>query len=109
LLKLCWECRNSSKTHLQCHFLPSQYLGVRASGWMPWCITVKHILPLRTLSDFDSNESFSIKIVREFSFSNLSGNLGYIKSKLGGISTTISRLEAVCVEMNDALVLVKST
>jgi hypothetical protein len=39
----------------------------------------------------------------------LSGNLGYIKSKLGGISTTVSRLEAVGAGIHDALVLVKST
>jgi hypothetical protein len=39
----------------------------------------------------------------------LSGNLAYIKSNFGGISTTISRLEAVGAEVHDALALVKST
>jgi hypothetical protein len=62
-----------------------------------------------TASDFDSNEASDIKDESNFFFSNLSGNLPYIKSKLGGISTTISRLEAVGAEMHDALVLVKST
>jgi hypothetical protein len=41
--------------------------------------------------------------------SNLTGNLAYIKSNFGGISTTVSPLEAVGVEMHDTLVLVKST
>lgn len=41
--------------------------------------------------------------------SNLKGNLAYIKSNFGGISTTTSCLEAGGAEMNDALVLVKST
>jgi hypothetical protein len=59
--------------------------------------------------DFDSNEASDIKSESNFFFSNLSGNLPYIKSKLGGISTTISRLEAVGAEMHDDLVLVKSS
>jgi hypothetical protein len=41
--------------------------------------------------------------------SNLSGNLAYIKSNFGGISTTIFCLEAVGADMYDALVLVNST
>jgi hypothetical protein len=47
-----------------------------------------------TVSNFDSNESSSIKIVKELFSSNLSGNLAYIKSNFGGISTTIYCLEA---------------
>jgi hypothetical protein len=49
--------------------------------------------------DFDNNEASDIKSESNCFFSNLSGNLPYIKSKLGGISTTISRLEAVGSEM----------
>jgi hypothetical protein len=39
----------------------------------------------------------------------LSGNLAYIKTNFGSISTTISHLEAVGAEMHGTLVLVKST
>jgi hypothetical protein len=47
--------------------------------------------------------------VKELFSSNLSGNMAYIKSNFGGISTTIFCLEAVGAEMHDAfLVLVKS-
>jgi hypothetical protein len=60
------------------------------------------------VSDFESKEASSITIAKNF-FSNFSGNLAYIKSNFGGISTTISHLEAVGAEMHDALVLVKST
>jgi hypothetical protein len=45
--------------------------------------------------------------LRELFSINLSGNLAYIKPNFGGISTTTSPLEAVGVEMHDALVLVK--
>jgi hypothetical protein len=47
--------------------------------------------------------------VKELFSSNLSGNLAYIDSHFGGISTTNSRLEAVGTERHDSLVLVKST
>jgi hypothetical protein len=48
--------------------------------------------------------------VKELFSGNLSGKLGlYNKLNFGGISTTISRLEAVGAEMHDALVLAKST
>jgi hypothetical protein len=69
----------------------------------------KHSTTENTVNNFDSNEASSIKIVKEMFSSNLSGNLTYIKSKFGGISTTISHLEAVCVEMHDDMVLVKRT
>jgi hypothetical protein len=61
------------------------------------------------VSNFDSNEASSIKIVKELFSSTLSGNLAYTKSNFGGISTTISCLEAVGVDIHDALVLVHST
>jgi hypothetical protein len=62
-----------------------------------------------TVSNFNSNEASSIKIVKELFSSNLLRNLAYIKSNFGGISTTISCLEAVGTEMHDTLVLVMST
>jgi hypothetical protein len=62
-----------------------------------------------TVSDFDTYGTSSTKIVKEFFFCDLSGNLAYIKSNFGGISTMISCLEAVGLEMHDALVLVKGT
>jgi hypothetical protein len=41
------------------------YLGVVARGWMPWCIIVENILPLKTLSAFDRNDVSSINILKE--------------------------------------------
>jgi hypothetical protein len=41
--------------------------------------------------------------------SNLLGNLAYIKLNFGGLSTKMSRLEAIGAEMHDAFVLVKGT
>jgi hypothetical protein len=60
-----------------------------------------------TVRNFDSNEASAITIVNELFSSNLSGNLAYTKTNFGGISTTVSRLEAVGAEVHDALILVK--
>jgi hypothetical protein len=46
--------------------------------------------------------------VKELFSSDLSGKLAYIKSKFLVVSKTIARLEAVGVEMNDALDIAKS-
>jgi hypothetical protein len=47
--------------------------------------------------------------VKELFSSDLSGKLAYIKSNFSIVSKTIACLEAVGVEMNDALDIVKST
>jgi hypothetical protein len=44
---------------------------------------------------FDSSESSSIRVVKELFSHSLSGNLAYIKSNFGAISSTVTRLEAV--------------
>jgi hypothetical protein len=43
----------------------------------------------------DSSESSSIRVVKELFSHNLSGNLSFIKSTSGAISSAITRLEAV--------------
>jgi hypothetical protein len=49
-----------------------------------------------------------LKFVRELFSSDLSGKLAYIKSNFLAVSKTIACLEAVGVEMNDALDIIKS-
>jgi hypothetical protein len=55
------------------------------------------------------SEASSVKFVKELFSSELSGKLAYIKSNFVVVSKTIARLEAVGMEMNDALDIVKST
>jgi hypothetical protein len=62
----------------------------------------------KIVSELDSNEASSIKFVKELFSSDLSGKLAYNKSNFMIVSKTIARLEAVGVEMNDALDIVKS-
>ena len=62
----------------------------------------------KIVSELDSNKASSIKFVRELFSSDLSGKLAYIKSNFLVVSKTIACLEAVGVEMNDALDIVKS-
>jgi hypothetical protein len=67
------------------------------------CSTIEKIV-----GELESNEASSIKFMKELFSSDLSGKLSYIKSNLLVISKTIACLEAVGVEMNDALDIVKS-
>jgi hypothetical protein len=67
------------------------------------CSIIKKIV-----SKLDSNEASSIKFVKELFSSDLSGKLAYIKSKFLVVSKTIASLEAVGVQMNEALDIVKS-
>jgi exonuclease VII small subunit len=62
----------------------------------------------KIVSELDSNESSSIKFVKELFSSDLSGKLAYIKSYFVLVSKTIACLEAFGVETNDALDTVKS-
>jgi hypothetical protein len=50
---------------------------------------------------FDSSESSSIRDVKELFSHSLSGNLAYIKSNFGAISSTITCLEAVGAQLHD--------
>ena len=70
------------------------------------CIIVKTTLQSRKSSV--NNKASSVKFVRELFSSDLSGKLAYIKSNFLVVSKTIARLEAVGVDMNDALDIVKS-
>jgi hypothetical protein len=63
----------------------------------------------KIVSELESNEASSVKFVKELFSSDLSGKLAYMKSKFLVVSKTIACLEAVGVEMNDALDIVKST
>jgi hypothetical protein len=56
---------------------------------------------------FDSSESTFIRVVRELFSHSLSGNLAYIKSNFGAISSTITCLEAVGAQLRYSLELVK--
>jgi exonuclease VII small subunit len=62
----------------------------------------------KIVSELDSNEASSIKFVKELFSSDLSGKLAYIKSNFMIVSKTIAHLEAVGLEMNDALDIVQS-
>jgi hypothetical protein len=62
----------------------------------------------KVFSELDSNEASSIKFVKSLFSSDLSGKVAYIKSNFVVVSKTIACLEAVGVEMNDALDIVKS-
>jgi exonuclease VII small subunit len=62
----------------------------------------------KIVSELESNEASSVKFVKELLSSDLSGKLAYIKSNFVVVSKTIASLEAVGVEMNDALDIVKS-
>jgi exonuclease VII small subunit len=63
----------------------------------------------KIVSQLDSNEAPSVKFVKKLFSPDLSGKLAYMKSKFLVVSKTIARLEAVGVEMNDALDIVKRT
>jgi hypothetical protein len=63
----------------------------------------------KTVSELDSNEASSIKVVKELFSSDLSGKLAYMKSNFVVVSKTTARLQAVGVEMDDALDIIKST
>jgi hypothetical protein len=59
------------------------------------------------LIGFDSSELSSIRVVREM-FSHISsGNLAYMKSKFGDISSAFTHLEAVGAQFHDSLELVQ--
>ena len=60
----------------------------------------------KIVSELDSNKASFIN--RELFFSDLSGNLAYIKSNFVVTSKTVARVEAVGVRMKDALDIVKS-
>jgi exonuclease VII small subunit len=62
----------------------------------------------KIVSELESKEASSVKFVKKLFSSDLSGKLAYIKSNFLVVSKTIARLEAVGVEMNDALDIVKS-
>jgi hypothetical protein len=62
----------------------------------------------KIVGELDSNEASSVKFVKELFSSDLSGKLAYIKSNFVVVSKTIARLEAVGVEMHDALDIAKS-
>jgi hypothetical protein len=59
------------------------------------------------VNTLDSSDAFSIRIVKKFFSSSLSGSLAYIKSNSGRIATTISRLEAVGTYLHERLELIK--
>jgi hypothetical protein len=63
----------------------------------------------KIVGELDSNEASSIKFVKELFSSDLPGKLACMKSKLLVVSKTIASLEAVGVEIHDALDIVKST
>jgi hypothetical protein len=63
----------------------------------------------KIVSELDRNEASSVKFVKELFYSDLSGKLAYIKSNFVVVSKTIACLEAVGVETNDALDIVKGT
>jgi hypothetical protein len=67
------------------------------------CSTIEKIV-----GELDSNEASPVKFVKELFSSDLSGKLAYIKSNFVVVSKTIACLEAVGVEMNDALDIAKS-
>ena len=72
------------------------------------CIIVKTTLQPRKSCQLDSNEAPSVKFVKELFSSDLSGKLACVKSKFLVVSKTIATLQAVGVEMNGALDIVKS-
>jgi hypothetical protein len=81
--------------------------------WRTWldaamCYCENYSTIKKIVSELDSNEASSINFVKELFSSDLSGKLAYIKSNFVLVSKTIARLEAVGVEMNDALDIVKS-
>jgi hypothetical protein len=58
-------------------------LGFGAHGWMPWCIIVKkYSTTENTVSDFDSNEAPSTKIVKDFFSQQFVRKPGLYKVKL---------------------------
>jgi hypothetical protein len=63
----------------------------------------------KIVSEVDSNEASSVKFVTEVFSSDLSGKVAYTKSNFVVVSKTSASLEAVGVEMNDALDIVTST
>jgi hypothetical protein len=58
--------------------------------------------------DVDSAESSFVRVGKELFSHSLSGNLAYIKSNFGVISSTITRLEAAGAQLRDFLELVQS-
>jgi hypothetical protein len=62
----------------------------------------------KIVGELDNNEASSFKFVKERFCSDLSGKLAYFKSNFMLVPKTIASLEAVGVEMNDALDIAKS-
>jgi hypothetical protein len=52
---------------------------------------------------FDSNESSSIRVVKELFSHSSSRNLAYIKSNVGAISSTVAGLKVVDSRLRDSL------
>jgi exonuclease VII small subunit len=90
--------------------LPPKAVLTRWGTWLDaaMCYCENYSTIEKIVSELDSNEASSIKFVKKLLSSDLSGKLAYIKLKFGVVSKTIARLEAVGVEMNDALDIVKS-
>jgi hypothetical protein len=61
----------------------------------------------KIVSELDSNKASSVKFLKKLYSSDLSGKLVYTKSKFLVVLKKIACLEAVGVEMNDALDIVK--
>jgi hypothetical protein len=72
----------SSLSPLQC------LLGARGS--MSRWTAAKTTLPWRTSLDFDSSESFSIRVVTELFPHSLSGDLALVKWNFGAMSSTVT-------------------
>jgi hypothetical protein len=90
--------------------LPPKLVLTRWGTWLDaaMCYCENYSTIEKIVSELDSSEASSVKFVKELFSSDLSGKLAYIKSSFVVVSKTIASLEAVGVEMNDALDIAKS-
>jgi hypothetical protein len=89
--------------------LPPMPVITRWGTWLDaaMCYCENYSTIEKIVGELDSNEASSIKFVKELFSFDLSGKLAYMKSKFLVVSKTIACLEAVGVEMNDALGIAK--
>jgi hypothetical protein len=90
--------------------LPPKPVLTRWETWLEaaMCFCENYSTVDRMVSELESIEASFIKFVKELFSSDLSEKLAYMKSKFLVVSKTIACLEAVGVEMNDALDIVMS-
>ena len=110
LLSLPFECRSFKKRPPTLP-LPPQPTVTRCGTWLDaanyYCTNYSQIEKI--FSKFYRKDSSSIRSVQELFTVTMSRNLAYIKANFCGISTYVTRLETVGMQLCDAINIVKQT